>query len=124
MTGVQTCALPISQAAVYLAAAPKSNRIYTAYKRAAKAARDTAAETVPLHIRNAPTTLMKDLGYGKGYVYEHDTGEVFSGQQFLPEKLQGKKFYTPGKYGFEKEIEKRIRYWEKLKQKAAKEENE
>ncbi len=113
--GMPEADLALAQACIYLATAPKSNRIYAAYGRARRAARDTADEPVPLHIRNAPTRLMKDLGYGKGYVYEHDTEDVFSGQQFLPESLEGTEFYTPGLFGFEKEVRKRLDYWKKLR---------
>jgi putative ATPase len=70
---------------------------------------------VPLHIRNAPTTLMKDLGYGKGYVYDPDTETGVSGQACLPENLAGRRYYEPGRFGFEKEIRRRIEYWERLR---------
>jgi len=84
------------------------------------AAKEDVAETrndpVPLHIRNAPTGLMKDLGYGRGYQYDHDSPDAFSGQTFLPEALQGHSYYEPGPFGFEKEIQKRIEYWKRLRE--------
>jgi putative ATPase len=104
--------LALAEAAVYLATAPKSNRVYTAWKAALKAARDTPAAPVPLHIRNAPTGLMKELGYGAGYQYAHDAPEAYIPQEYLPEVLQGAAFYEPGPFGFEREIAKRLAWWE------------
>ncbi|MHC4872533.1 MAG: replication-associated recombination protein A [Planctomycetota bacterium] len=107
------CAL--SQCVLYLATAPKSNKVYTAVKAAKDAVKNSRHDPVPMHIRNAPTKLMKDSGYGDGYKYDHDSENSFSGQTFLPESLQGKVFYTPGQYGFEKDIKKRIDFWNKLR---------
>ncbi|MFH1708685.1 MAG: replication-associated recombination protein A [Planctomycetota bacterium] len=105
----------LSQGVIYLATAPKSNSAYVAYKGAAKAVHDHPDAAVPLHIRNAPTDLMEKAGYGKGYVYEHDTAGHLSAQEFLPDKLRGSVFYEPGQFGFEKEIRKRLDYWKTLK---------
>ncbi|MBN2713413.1 MAG: hypothetical protein JXR97_13415, partial [Planctomycetes bacterium] len=77
----------------------------------------TRNEPVPMNIRNAPTGLMEQMGYGKGYVYDHNAPDSFSGQQFLPDALDGSDYYEPGAFGFEKEIRKRLDYWAKLKQK-------
>ncbi len=103
--------LALAEAAVYLATAPKSNRIYSAWKAAEAAARDTPAEPVPLHLRNAPTELMKDLGYGEGYHYDHDWADGVAPQSYLPERLQGTRFYRPGRFGHEATIEKRLAWW-------------
>ena len=78
-------------------------------------AAETPAEGVPLHIRNAPTALMKELGYHAGYKYAHDAPEAYIPQEYLPDKLRGKTFYRPGPFGFEKEIAKRLAWWEELK---------
>jgi len=107
--------LALVEAAVYLATAPKSNRLYTAYNKVMQTIRDNPAEPVPLHIRNAPTQLMKNLDYGKGYKYAHDYDDAFVDQEYLPESLQGTKFYEPSKMGFEKVIRERIEWWKKLK---------
>ncbi|MGE3524645.1 MAG: replication-associated recombination protein A [Gemmatimonadales bacterium] len=107
--------LAIAEAVVYLATAPKSNRIYTAWGEALAAARETPAAPVPLHIRNAPTGLMKELGYGEGYRYAHSVPEGYVPQDYLPEELRGKVFYQPGGLGFEKKIAERLEWWEKLK---------
>ena len=107
--------LPLSEMVVYLATAPKSNRAKIALGAAFDAARETPAEGVPLHIRNAPTDLMKELGYHAGYQYAHDVPEAYIPQEYLPEKLRGQAFYTPGPFGFEKEIAKRLAWWEELK---------
>ncbi len=104
--------LALAEAAVYLATAPKSNRVYTAWKAALRAARETPAAPVPLHIRNAPTGLMKELGYGAGYQYAHDAPEAYIPQEYLPETLQGAAYYEPGPFGFEREIAKRLAWWE------------
>lgn len=101
--------LAIAQAVVYLACAPKSNAVYTAYNAARKLVEDTGSLEVPMHIRNAPTRLMKDLGYGQGYRYDHDeAGAHAAGQQFLPDRLVGTELYHPTAHGFE------IRIGEKL----------
>jgi putative ATPase len=111
--------LALAEAVVYVATAPKSNRIYEAWGRALEAARDHPAEGVPLHIRNAPTDLMKELGYGKGYEYAHAVPEAYTPQEYLPPALKGTKFYDPTDFGFEKDVAKRIEWWENLKARAA-----
>lgn len=107
--------LPLSEMLIYLATAPKSNSSYRALNAAMEAARETPAEAVPLHIRNAPTSLMKELGYHEGYQYAHDAPEAYIPQEYLPEKLRGTVFYEPGPFGFEKDIAKRIAWWKELK---------
>src|SRR5690606_28113719 len=94
--------LAITQLAAYLASAPKSNAAYMAQKRVNKEIQTTGSLPVPMHIRNAPTRLMKDLGYGSGYQYDHDAEEGFSGQDCLPERIAERDFYRPGPYGFER----------------------
>jgi putative ATPase len=103
--------LALAEAVVYLATAPKSNRIYQAFGRAWARARETPGEPVPLHIRNAPTNLMKDLGYGGGYRYDHDEPDAIAAQEYLPKSLAGRRFYEPSGRGFEQEIAKRLDYW-------------
>jgi putative ATPase len=105
--------LPLAEMTVYLATAPKSNAAYRALHAAIEAARQTPAAPVPMHIRNAPTKLMKDLGYHEGYRYAHDYDEGVVEQQHLPDELKHVRFYEPGAYGFEKEIRKRLEWWEK-----------
>jgi putative ATPase len=107
--------LAIAEAAVYLATAPKSNRVYAAWGAALAAARDTPAAVVPKHIRNAPTKLMKELGYGAGYQYAHSAPEGYLPQDYLPDEIADATFYEPTAFGFEKEIAKRIEWWQKLK---------
>ena len=107
--------LALAEAAVYLATAPKSNRVYTAWSAALAAARDTPAVQVPKHIRNAPTKLMKELGYGAGYKYAHSVPEGYLPQDYLPDEIADAKFYEPTAFGFEKEIAKRVEWWAKLK---------
>ncbi len=107
--------LALAQAAVYLATGPKSNALYTAYQRVQKDVRELENMPVPLHIRNAPTSLMKDLGYGKGYQYPHDYPDHFVEEEYLPENLKGKIYYHPSDQGFEREIKKRLEYWRKRK---------
>ena len=109
--------LALAEAVVYVATAPKSNRIYEAWGRALEAAREHPAEGVPLHIRNAPTALMKELGYGSGYQYAHSVPEAYIPQEYLPPALKGAKFYDPSEFGFEKDVAKRIEWWESLKKK-------
>jgi putative ATPase len=109
----------IAQAAIYLATAPKSNAVYKAYGAAAADAHTQAAEPVPLHLRNAPTKLMKQLDYGKGYEYAHDDREAVTGMDCLPPSLAGKTYYEPTDRGFEKEIKRRLELWEKIKQQRA-----
>jgi putative ATPase len=105
----------LAQAAIYLATAPKSNAIYTAYGAAADAAQKDSAEPVPLHLRNAPTTLMKDLAYGKGYRYAHNEDDAVSEMDCLPPNLRGRRFYEPTERGFEKEIKRRLEGWHEIK---------
>jgi putative ATPase len=109
--------LALAQAVVYLALAPKSNAVYTAYKAARAAARDTGSQPPPLHIRNAPTRLMKDIGYGAGYAYDHDAEDGFSGQNYFPDGMRRPVYYTPPERGFERELKKRIDYFAKLRAK-------
>jgi putative ATPase len=111
--------LPLAQMVVYLATAPKSNSSKVALGAAMEAAAQTPAEAVPLHIRNAPTSLMKELGYHAGYQYAHDVPEAYIPQEYLPDKLRGRTFYQPGPFGFEKEIAKRLAWWEELKRRNA-----
>lgn len=107
--------LALTQAAVYLATAPKSNSIYTSSNMVKKEIKSSGSQPVPLHIRNAPTRLMKDIGYGKDYKYAHDYKEGFTPQDYLPEKLQGKIYYSPTDRGYEKIIKQRLEKWRKLK---------
>ena len=103
--------LAIAQAIVYCATAPKSNSMYTAYSNARKDSRKYGELPVPLHIRNAPTRLMKDIGYGAGYEYDHDSEDHYSGQEHLPDELQGRRYYAPSRFGFEKKITERLKWW-------------
>jgi putative ATPase len=107
--------LALAEACVYLATAPKSNAVYTAFKAATRAAKEFGSLLPPKHILNAPTKLMKGEGYGSGYIYDHDTPEAFSGQDYFPEKMGRHTFYDPPERGFEREIRKRIDYWAKLR---------
>jgi putative ATPase len=107
--------LAIVQACLYLATAPKSNATYTAQKAAWRSARDTGSLMPPMNIVNAPTKLMKNLGYGKGYAYDHDTDEGFSGDNYWPEEMKPATFYEPTERGFEKRIAERLAYWEELR---------
>jgi putative ATPase len=109
--------LALAQAVVYLALAPKSNAVYTAYKAARAAAKATGSEPPPLHIRNAPTRLMKDIGYGAGYAYDHDAEDGFSGQDYFPEGMKRPVWYLPEERGFERELKKRVEYFAKLRAK-------
>jgi len=111
--------LAIAQLVIYLATAPKSNAAYAAFGEAQKLARETGSLMPPMHILNAPTRLMRQLGYGKGYVYDHATEEGFSGQDYFPDGVPRRNFYRPGERGFEREIRKRLDYWDKLRQRAA-----
>lgn len=108
--------LAITQLAAYLASAPKSNAAYMAEKKVKKELSTTGSLPVPMHIRNAPTKLMKGLGYGKGYQYDHNVEEGFSGQDCLPERVVEREFYRPGAYGFEREIQKRMDWWAKRRE--------
>jgi putative ATPase len=105
----------LAQAALYLATAPKSNAVYTAYGRAARDAEQGPSAPVPLHLRNAPTRLMKQLDYGKGYEYAHDDAEGVASMDCLPESLAGTKYYQPTDRGFEREIKRRLDGWEAIK---------
>ncbi len=96
--------LALAEACVYLATAPKSNAVYTAYKAAMRAAKENGSLLPPKHILNAPTKLMKGEGYGDGYRYDHDEPDAFSGQDYFPEKMGRKTFYDPPERGFEREI--------------------
>lgn len=107
--------LAIAQAVIYMATAPKSNAAYTAIKAARRAAAETGSLMPPKHILNAPTKLMKNLGYSDGYEYDHDAEGAFSGQDYFPEEMQREAFYNPPERGFEREIRKRLDYWEKLR---------
>ena len=111
--------LALAEAAVYLATAPKSNRVYMAWGAALAAAREFPAEGVPLHIRNAPTSLMKELGYGKGYQYANDAPDAYLPQRYLPDALEGSTFYEPGTFGFERDIAKRMAWWRDLRNRAS-----
>ncbi len=108
--------LAIAQAVVYLGTAPKSNALYTALGAAQRAAKGTGSLMPPAHILNAPTKLMKNLGYGAGYAYDHDTEDGFSGQNYFPDTMPRQQFYHPVERGFEREIGKRLAYWAKLRQ--------
>jgi putative ATPase len=110
--------LALAEAAVYLATAPKSARVYQAWGAALEAARATPAAPVPLHLRNAPTRLMKELGYGAGYQYAHDVPDAFVAQSYLPDALDGATFYEPGPFGFERDIAKRLAWWAERRQRA------
>ena len=116
--------LPLAEMVVYLATAPKSNSAKVALGEAFAAARETPAEGVPMHIRNAPTRLMKELGYHAGYQYAHDVPEAYIPQEYLPDKLRGRAFYAPGPFGFEKEVAKRLAWWEELKRRRANEQGD
>ena len=107
--------LALVQCVLYLATAPKSNAAYRAAKAAGRAARETGSLMPPMHILNAPTRLMKDLGYGAGYAYDHDAPDAFSGQDYFPDDMERRRFYEPGERGFEREIAKRLAYWERLR---------
>ena len=110
--------LALVEAVIYLASAPKSNRIYAAWGKAQAAAREHPAEPEPKHIRNAPTRLMKELGYGEGYRYDHAEAGYAAGQEYLPEALRGAQWYEPGPQGFEKTVAERLAWWAEQKNKA------
>lgn len=107
--------LALAQAVVYLATAPKSNAVYTAYKASRSSAKHHGSLMPPKHILNAPTTMMKEQGYGKGYNYDHDTQEGFSGQNYFPDDMPRENYYRPVERGFEREVIKRLDYWNKLR---------
>jgi putative ATPase len=112
--------LAIVQACLYLATAPKSNAAYVAQKSAWRSAKETGSLTPPAHILNAPTKLMKDIGYGKGYAYDHDTDEGFSGQDYWPDEMAPQAFYQPTDRGFEAKLRERIAYWNEMRLKRSK----
>jgi putative ATPase len=107
--------LALAQAVLYLATAPKSNAAYAAFGAAQGAARQTGSLMPPAHILNAPTKLMKQLGYGAGYAYDHEADNAFSGANYFPDDMARQNFYTPPDRGFEREINKRLAYWAKLR---------
>lgn len=115
--------LALAEAAVYLATAPKSARVYEAWGAALEAARKSPAAPVPLHLRNAPTGLMKELGYGHGYQYAHAVPEAYLPQEYLPDQVAGSTFYEPGPFGFEREIAKRLEWWQQLRDRGKQEDN-
>ena len=108
--------LPLAEMIIYLATSPKSNTAYRALGAALAAARETPAAPVPLHIRNAPTRLMRDLGYGAGYRYAHDEPDAYAPQEYLPDGLRGTRFYEPGPHGLEKRIAERLAWWAERRQ--------
>jgi putative ATPase len=107
--------LALAQAAIYLATAPKSNRIYAAYEKVKNVIDSSGTLSVPHHIRNAPTTLMKTLGYGKGYRYAHDYKDAYTPQDYLPAKLQGQIYYVPTNRGYEETVRQRLQKWRRMK---------
>jgi len=108
--------LALVQACLYLATAPKSNAAYMAQKAAWRSAKETGSLMPPSHILNAPTRLMKNIGYGKGYAYDHDADEGFSGANYWPEEMEPQEYYRPVERGFERKIAERIAYWNKLRE--------
>ena len=106
----------LAQSVIYLATAPKSNAVYEALSKASSIAKKNAGLSPPKHILNAPTELMKSLGYGKNYSYDHDFANSFSGQNYFPEEMERLSFYKPKETGFEREVKKRLQYWAKLRQ--------
>jgi putative ATPase len=109
--GVPEGNLALAQAVLYLATAPKSNSLYTAYSRVQEEVKKGTNEPVPMHIRNPVTALMKRLGYGKGYKYPHEYPDHFILEQYLPDSIRGKRFYFPGELGYEKQVLTRLRAW-------------
>ena len=107
--------LALAGALVHLALAPKSNAVYSAFKAARASAKQTGSEPPPLHIRNAPTKIMREMGYGADYAYDHDQEDAFSGQNYFPEGMKRPVFYTPPERGFERELKKRVEYFAKLR---------
>ncbi|MFQ6070175.1 MAG: replication-associated recombination protein A [Candidatus Aminicenantales bacterium] len=114
--------LALAEAVIYLASAPKSNSAYTAFSRAMKDVEESPFEPVPLPLRNPVTPLMRDVGYGKDYAYAHDFAYSTTSMETFPERLKGRKYYQPGALGFEKDIKKRIEWWERIKEKIREEE--
>ena len=111
--------LAIAQCTIYLATAPKSNGVYKALENASSTANESGSLLPPKHILNAPTSMMKGLGYGDGYVYDHEVDGAFTGQNYFPDGLSEQRFYEPSERGFEKEIMKRLDHWLKLKKRSA-----
>ncbi len=109
--------LAIAQSVIYLATAPKSNAQYTAFKAAKRSAAEHGSLMPPKHILNAPTKLMKEIGYGKDYAYDHNAEDGFSGQNYFPEEMDREQYYQPFERGFEREITKRLDYWQRLRKK-------
>jgi putative ATPase len=107
--------LALAQAVIYLASAPKSNAVYKAFGTAQESAEEHGSLTPPAHILNAPTPLMRKLGYGAGYEYDHAANEAFSGQNYFPDGMERQQYYQPTDRGFEKEVSKRLAYWESLR---------
>jgi putative ATPase len=105
--------LAIAQACLYLATAPKSNAAYAAQKAAWRSAKETGSLSPPQNILNAPTRLMKDIGYGQGYAYDHDAEDGFSGANYWPDEMEPQTFYQPVERGFEREVAKRLEWWDK-----------
>jgi putative ATPase len=122
MLGSPEGELALAEITVYLALAPKSNAVYTAFGEAMALAKSSGSPMPPMTILNAPTKLMKGQGYGGGYIYDHDTPEAFSGQEYFPEKLGRQNFYRPVERGFEREIRKRLEYFSRLRAKRKDEE--
>jgi len=117
MLGTPEGELALAEVVVYLAVAPKSNAVYTAFAEATALAKSTGSPSPPMAILNAPTKLMKGQGYGEGYIYDHDTPEGFSGQEYFPDKIGRREFYRPVERGFEREVAKRLDYFGKLRAK-------
>ena len=117
--------LALAQLVVHLATAPKSNAVYVAFGEAMRAAKETGSLMPPKHILNAPTKLMKELDYGKGYLYAHDFSDAYIPQEYLPDELRGKggRFYRPTDRGYEKIIGERLDYWRKIRETNDKKEN-
>jgi len=113
--------LALAQLVIYLGTAPKSNAAYKAFGAAKRAAKETGSLMPPMHILNAPTKMMKELGYSKGYQYDHDTADGFSGQNYFPDGMERRRLYNPVERGFEREVRKRLEYWDKLRAQKAKE---
>jgi putative ATPase len=115
MLGTPEGELALAEAVVYLATAPKSNALYTAFKSAMRTAKEAGSLLPPKHILNAPTRLMKSEGYASGYQYDHDAPEAFSGQEYFPDELQRQDFYRPTERGYEKRIAERMAEWGRLR---------
>jgi putative ATPase len=109
--------LALAQCVVYLATAPKSNAVYTAFGASKRDAKSHGSLMPPAHILNAPTKLMKELGYGKDYAYEHNEEDAFSGKNYFPDTMERARYYHPAERGFERDINKRLEYWAKLREK-------